>query len=149
MTSRVEEYLIPRRLEEVLALIQVLGLDEEYTRRSEKSLERDLQGKPRSAENWKELAKQHPEFFRVNEKHEFPISLVARDVSARNADGRRLPLSVDFVQELLKTAREMHSIQLKRQERWTVYLPVWGAFVTGFFGLIATAVKLWLDASHH
>ena len=38
MTSRVEEYLIPRRLEEVLALIQVLGLDAEYTRRSEKQL---------------------------------------------------------------------------------------------------------------
>ena len=63
MTTHVEEYLIPRRLEEVLALIQVLGLDEEFTRRSETSLERDLQGKPRSAQNWKELAKQHPEFF--------------------------------------------------------------------------------------
>ena len=64
----------PERLTDVMALIQVLSLDE-YAHRSEEHLKQEMQQDiPCSAESWTQLAKQHSEFFRVNPKAQFSIS---------------------------------------------------------------------------
>ena len=140
MASRKNDYLVPGRLEDVLALIQVLGLDE-HAHRSEDGLYRELQGKPASAATWGETAKRHPEFFRVVEGNDHGISLIARHVSIKDEQGRR-PVSVDFVQQLLETAITIHDVQVKRSQGWALYLPIWGAFVAGLLGVAASAVKL-------
>src|SRR5207245_2689289 len=58
------EYLHPGRLEDVIALIQVLGLDKS-TKRGESALDVELCGTPASARDWLDVGRQHPEFFRV------------------------------------------------------------------------------------
>jgi hypothetical protein len=62
--SADKQYLNPNRLADVLALIQVLALDE-HVHRSEDGLQSELQGQPKSGRSWTEIARSHPEFFRV------------------------------------------------------------------------------------
>src|SRR5258707_10868861 len=93
-------YLIPGRLGDVLALIQVLALDE-HAHRSEDGLLSELQGKPRSASSWPTIAQVHPEFFRVTPEGEHRVSLVARHVTPR-AGGVRPALSPDYTSKLLQ-----------------------------------------------
>ena len=63
------KYLIDERLEDVLALIQVLALDKD-SHRSEEGLKSELPARPDSSESWLKLAKEHQEFFRVAELFE-------------------------------------------------------------------------------
>src|SRR5262249_27749825 len=73
-SRRAQQYVRPDRLADVLALIQLLALDP-LTQRSEGALLKELQGPPRSAESWRVVAKDHPEFFRVDEKSEHPVPM--------------------------------------------------------------------------
>ena len=61
-------YTKPGRLLDVLALIQVLALDKHIHRSEDAIAARELMGSPSSSESWTSLAKEHPEFFRVNTK---------------------------------------------------------------------------------
>src|SRR5574340_832194 len=74
-------YLMRGRLADVLALIQVLALDE-HAHRCDDGLNSELQGSPRSADSWPAIAEQHPEFFRVAPSGTNRVSLVARHVRA-------------------------------------------------------------------
>ena len=139
MTTRYGDYLIDGRLEDVIALIQVLGLDK-HAHRSEGGLNGELQGPPMSADEWTKVASRHPEFFRVAEKGEHPISLVCRHVSDKSTTGREV--TVEFIQQLLHTAVTIHDCQVKRSQRWSLYLPIWGAFITGLLAIFAAAISL-------
>ncbi len=66
---RSDIYLKNGRLPEVLALIQVLAYDK-ITNRSEQGLSDELQSSPSRESTWVDLAKHHPEFFRVREGKE-------------------------------------------------------------------------------
>lgn len=121
-------YLIENRLSDVLALIQVLSLDK-HGHRSEKGLERELQGNPKSANNWTVIAQAHPEFFRVDTSKEHNISLVARHVIEANEKGEK-ELSSDLIKTLIQIAIEIHDRQKEKSDRWKVWLPLLVALVT-------------------
>lgn len=121
------KYLIDGRLEDVLALIQVLALDKD-SHRSEDGLRSELPERPNSSESWLQLAKEHQEFFRVVEGKKHPISLVTRHVS-EEAGEKRPPLSPENTQALLNSAIELHDRQIRRSQRWTVLIPIWVAVI--------------------
>jgi len=77
MTKR--PYTKHGRLADVLALIQVLAFDP-HTHRSEAHVIDKEIGTPCSAKGWVELAKEHPEMFRVSDEAKRPLSLIARHV---------------------------------------------------------------------
>jgi hypothetical protein len=77
MTKR--PYIKHGRLADVLALIQVLAFDP-HTHRSEAHVIDKEIGTPCSAKGWVELAKEHPEMFRVSDEAKRPLSLIARHV---------------------------------------------------------------------
>ncbi len=129
--SQSNKYLKDGRLEDVLALIQVLALDE-CAHRSEDGLETELQSKPKSSSSWSELASEHLEFFRVLKEGKNTISLVLRHVSQKTGN-KRPPLNPEQAQALLSTAIELHDRQVKRSQRWTVLIPVWVAAIGGMF----------------
>jgi hypothetical protein len=123
------KYLKKNRLADVLALIQVLALDED-SYRSEKGLEYELQGKPSSATSWLEVGRDHPEFFRVNSNRECPVSLVSRHVTPKIEDQRKL--DPGFIQILLNIAVELHDREAKRHDRaWGIIQTVVAGFVGG------------------
>lgn len=131
-----DKYLKEGRLEEVLALLQVLALDVK-SHRSESGLKTELSDKPTSSLCWVELAKEHPEFFRVSDGKKNPVSLVTRHVSP-NEGKTRPPLSPEHTQALLNSAIELHDRELKRRQRWAVLVPIWVAVIGGIVILVKT-----------
>ena len=123
-------YLKPNRLADVLALIQVLAFDEK-AKRSVDGLESELQGKPKSAESWKDIVIEHPEFFRFNKKEydtgggdkANAICLIVRHVS--NA-----PVSPDLAKKFFETAIQLHDKEKERSDWWKVWLPFIAVMIT-------------------
>ena len=128
-------YLKEHRLADVLALIQVLAFDR-HAHRSEEGLKAEIQKPPRSATTWGAVAEEHPEFFRVVLSEEHGVSLLARHVTRRGADGKHPTLSGEHVDSLLKAAIEMHDRQVKRAERAYTMIPVWTTALGGIFTLL-------------
>jgi hypothetical protein len=138
-------YLIENRLADVLALIQVLAMHE-FAHRAEADLVIELQGSPRSGvATWRELASEHPEFFRLRSDAHNAIALVARHVQPRNDSNGRDVLTPEFTQYLLTTAIQLHEQQIKRDQRRAFLVPIWaavtGAFVAGFFAIFVAIVN--------
>lgn len=134
-----KQYLVPNRLADVLALIQVLALDE-HAHRSEAGLNSELQGSPKSGGTWTDIARMHPEFFRVHTEATHGVSLVSRHVLPKDEQGiRRLPS--DFVGQLIAAAVDLYDRQVKRSERWTYLVPIWVALLVGVFGLFGVVLK--------
>ncbi len=131
--------LRPDRLQDVLALIQVLALDR-HTHRSADGLLSELQGPPRSAPSWALVAADHPEFFRVRPGTEHGVSLVARHVLPKNDQGVR-DLPADLTGKLLSLVVELHDRQLRRAKAWEIFVPVLVAVIAGAISLIGIALK--------
>lgn len=131
---RARKYIKDGRLEDVMALIQVLALDE-HAHRSDKGLLAELQYKPESAPTWSDVARAHPEFFRVSRAGNQVVSLVSRHVSPREGSAREA-LDPDFCGTLLATAIELHDRQVRRAERWAAYIPLLVALMTSITALI-------------
>lgn len=147
MTSSIKRssYLADARLGEVIALIQVLAYDRN-TSRSEAGLKDELKDSPDSAASWVELAKSHPEFFRVREskKKVTRVSLVSRYVLAHIVEnGRRIrtPLEVSVVNKLIEVAIEMHDRQKSRSEKWLAVIPIVGAIILAGATVAAAILK--------
>ena len=130
-------YLIEGRLADVLALIQVLAYDK-ITNRSESGLSKELQKTPSTSNFWIELAKEHPEFFRVrqgtdeedNQKKDL-VSLLSRFVLPKieNTNNRPL-LGIETVNKLMEIAVQIHDRQVERRDRfWKLYVPIIAALI--------------------
>lgn len=112
--KRSEEYLEPGRLEDCIALIQILGLDE-YTNRGENALRTALRDAPNSAPAWVDLAKKHPEFFRVHDARGGPsVALIARYLTGSVESGP--VLSPEYIHGLVEAAIRLHGGQLQRRQ---------------------------------
>jgi hypothetical protein len=139
-------YTKPGRLPDVLALIQVLSLDN-YTHRSGSGLFQELQRLSASGGTWMTLGAEHPEFFRVATEGENQLSLVARHVVPRGVDEiKKLPS--DFVHQLLQTAIELHDRQVEAAEWWKKFMPLWAALIGGIFGTASTLITIWFKGYH-
>ncbi|MCR5863553.1 hypothetical protein LRS05_16130 [Flavobacterium sp. J372] len=129
-------YLQEGRLADIIALIQVLALDKRG-HRGENGLREELNGKPKSAESWTNIAISHPEFFRADQTVEYGISLIARHVIDRNEKGvRDVPL--ELIKKLIEIAIELHDRQKERADRWKIWLPVIVVIVAGLINVIVT-----------
>ena len=157
--DRVSSYLAEGRLGDVLALIQVLG----YGRLSvpdEQQIHDRIQGRPRSARSWLEVAMKHPEFFRVTKADGEPnpltaeagqgnkvepaasadrAALLVRFLMPRTIDdgpGRpklRERLDSDTVAKLMDVAIDLHDRQAVRDQRRHAWkLAVFGAVASIF-----------------
>jgi hypothetical protein len=122
-------YRKPNRLADVFALIQVLAFDSK-AKRSVNGIESELQGKPQSAESWKDIVLEHPEFFRFNKKEYAEsgdegnaICLIVRHVT--NAI-----LTSEMTTKFFETAIELHDKEHERADRWKVWLPLLIAIIT-------------------
>ena len=134
-------YTKPNRLADVLALIQVLALAK-YRHRSDKGLTDAMQGAPRSGSSWKEIAQQHPEFFRVNDAERLGISLVSTHVLPKDENGNR-ELPSDFLSILFQTAINLHDREQNRAHHWNVYIPILVTVVAGLFTIFGILLKSW------
>jgi hypothetical protein len=138
-----EPYTQPGRLADVLALIQVLALDED-AHRSASGIDGELQASPSSSDSWIGVAKEHPEFFRIRKEGEHVLSLVSRHVLPKNEHGIR-EMPPGLVQSLLEVAIDLHDRQLAAAERWKIWIPIASALVAALIGSATTLLTLWLN----
>lgn len=133
------QYTKKNRIADVLKLIQYLGLDDEsrnYYVKTE-SVQKTL-GCPVSSNNdsWLEIAKQHNEFFRVQESG--AVALVLRVLRGKSA---KETCSIEEIKMLMDTALELYKIQIEHSRAWKFWLPALGAFIgvlisSGLFRLL-------------
>jgi hypothetical protein len=161
--SSTSPYLThPRRLLDVIAAIQAMGSYKFYKLTFEGWADR-ISGSKDSAEHWRVVLQEHPEFFRLNSDRT-KASLVWRrqfrknfsveagqQLSAdelaevgedRDARVSRAPLDSDQIKTLIDAAIELQggAIEAQRERRWWVPLVigVTGSLI-GFFGAVLAA----------
>ena len=141
MASSRGSYTEPGQLQDVLALIQVLAFATE-PRRTVVQLADALRTPPSSGQGtWGDVAGLHPEFFRVWGQNRDQVALASRHVAEGGPGQAGFP--ADFAQHLMRTAIEIHDLEARRRDWWTLFLPLVIAIV-GALGSAATAlVGLW------
>jgi len=136
----MSSYLKTGRLADVLALIQVLALDE-HSHRSEVGLNDELEGPPRSAKTWEEVAEAHREFFRLAPSGTHRVSLVARHVTPDDTQGTAW-LPADYTGKLHVLAVDLHDREERRSQRWFLYVPAFAALAAIFSSIAAWVAAL-------
>lgn len=139
MGTRKSPYLEDRRLEDLIAAIQVLGVNP-WGGSQDWSTKLD---KPLSGGNWNEIFLQHPEFFRISGGW---ISLRWRYTYDKTYDARKhreltdaelakltpddkeklthKPLEAPQIETLINTAIELHSHAIAQQEEMRWWKPI-------------------------
>lgn len=145
MPEKKSSYVKNGRLGEVLALIQVLAYDRN-TSRSEAGLKDELKEKPESENSWINLAKNHPELFRVREEQGAidRVSLVSRYIlphTTENGKKVRPPLDTSVVNKLIEVAIELHDRERKHAERWKIFIPMLVAAISASAAITAALIS--------
>jgi hypothetical protein len=130
-----KRYLIPMRLEDVIRLLTALSLDK-HSFKSELKVVDALRGRPLSATSWKDLASQHPEFFRSN-KEDTSIALTMRSYNPIGEENSREPLGISETQKLVDVAITLYEKQMQSKLQYSTWFPLIGA-VIGALAVIAT-----------
>ncbi|MBB3059273.1 hypothetical protein [Microbulbifer rhizosphaerae] len=141
-------YLEPGRLGDILGLIQVLGLDS-LVYRSESGIAEDedrgglrheLKATPSSGESWIAVAKEHPEFFRIDEGKGYPLSLICRHTHKTSPELKSEPFDKSIIYRLMELAIELHDREVRRSQKWTLYIPIWVAAISGVILIIRSII---------
>ena len=139
-------YLVPHRLEEVILLIQYLGLGKSYAIKSTTAIAREILPESSGEHGgWDSIARDHPEFFCATEDGTTRLS-VRLFLSEGGLPDR---LDVEFVNKLVDQAMKLHERQLLskqdedkrlqdeqeraslRREEWREWIIMIGAGVAG------------------
>jgi hypothetical protein len=117
--------LCDHRLEDVIFLIQYLGLGQEA---SLKKKTRPDGVSPRSVREklWVNVAREHPEFFHVTDDETTQLSL---RYFLKAEGGKPPPLNVEDVQKLVQNAVVLHEMQVKRAEGRRSWVTLFAALV--------------------
>lgn len=132
-----DAYLIANRLEDVIFLIQYLGLGKSYF--ITKGIPADgisPQSDTRS-QGWENVAKQHREFFRLSDKDS--ISLTYRYHLRESGNPDRI--DPELVQKLIQVAMSLHERQAKRVEVWRGQVTLLLAIVGAITGVVSLFLK--------
>jgi hypothetical protein len=129
-------YTSPNRLSDVIRLLTILSIDRHAFRSSE-NLERAIRGTPLSANNWQEIAIQHPEFFRPNHNNEY-VALLIRSYLPTKENDSRDPLTIDQTQKLIDVAISLHDKEIQRIQLFSFWFPIIVAIIA-VAGVIYTA----------
>lgn len=125
---RQKRYSIPFRINDVIALITVLSVDQDAFR-TEKGISIALRNeKPISANTWLKIGDEHPEFFRSSLERDL-LALLLRSYFEQENDKRK-PLSVDETQKMIDVAITLHQNELReRQKRSEWAIPILTALI--------------------
>lgn len=113
------EYLKSNRLEDILFLIQHLGLGQ-YC-----NLQKGVNPSsvpPRSAKTWADMARKHPELFKVTASETTSLTMRYLHHENEGKKGTPEPLKPETVQDLMKTAMDLHERQARGAEVWKVWV---------------------------
>lgn len=128
-------YLIKNRLSDIIRLISVLAVvDSSF--RTEWGINDHLRGNPQSANKWLEIAKDHPEFFRLNKEQNQTILLLRFLLQPEiGKNHKRAPLDIEQTQKLIGQAISLHDKQLSNYQKNYYLIPIVVALISSIFSL--------------
>lgn len=123
-------YLKKNRLSDVVRLISVLAIENKWTFRNSDGLNKTLNGKPKSAKEWFDVAQEHPEFFKFNTEGN-AIVLLIRFLNRTTEENQEKypPLTIDQAQKLVDQAILLHDKQISRFQRNSFLIPILTAII--------------------
>lgn len=138
-------YLIDNRLQDVVALLQLLALYHDYDLEPNK-LRQKIARTPRSANDWGVVLRDHPEFFRESE-NAGDYCLVLRRAQMKDPNGKRPPLDSSQLNMLIDTAIHLqkHELEMRKDQRFLI--PILISSVGIFAGLLGTILGAVIKAS--
>ena len=128
------------RIEDVIALIQLLGTKEKNTL-NVAAIQNHLNRPPKSGTDWLSVINEHDEFFITARcKNETHVGLIFRhwDSDDLQANASRY----ESVCKLIYAAIDIHDRQIRRNEKWIVLIPVWAAIIAFIPALIAIIIRI-------
>lgn len=139
------KYLIQNRLEDVIALIQILAMDPEHAYRTSNGLNKSI-GEPGSVadKDWLTVAKNHGEFFRTTKKKDEETIIVV--LLARYSENPKSPAPLDMseTKSLIDAAIEIHKNQLENKSINKVF---GAALISILLSVASIAITLQKDNS--
>lgn len=139
--SEQKKYLKHGRLSDVLRLITVLSLNSEHKFRKEKGLLVALNGSPFSGKDWFDVAKDHPEFFRINQSEESLVLLFRLSNRKEPGTDNYIPLTIDQTQKLIDQAILLHDKEIARLQKNSFLIPLYIVVITSITTLITLFIK--------
>lgn len=146
MPNVVSPYLKPYRLQHVIALIQAMGVRDDYKEPLRVWREKVFPGW--TEQELKVIFDEHPEFFRQSPSSEDQYCLVYRRFMPKmggqeaDEDARRPALDAGQVKNLIEIANGLHAKQLeeRKDRRWilSLALPAVGSLIGAVIGASAT-----------
>jgi hypothetical protein len=141
-SKRANPYLNDYRLSDVLAALQFFATYKDYDLTVKEFCER-MPAKPVSADSWRNVFDEHPEFFRQSERGR-DYSLVLRRAKSKEDDDRP-PLSSSELSMLVDTAINLqkHAIEIHRERRakWPIIISGAGAVAAFAGALLGVIIK--------
>jgi ABC-type phosphate/phosphonate transport system permease subunit len=155
MQAGKSPYLKDGRLSDIIAAIQAMGV---YPWAGRKEWEKTLDT-AKSAENWKDLFSEHPEFFRLSGewttlrwRYTYDKTYDARSHRELNAEEidkllpdekdklTHKPLDAGQIEALIRVAIELHSRAIAQEQEGRWWKPVWITALMGFLGALIGAL---------
>jgi hypothetical protein len=130
-------YLQPNRLQDIIGALQIMGSYHNYKMPVEE-WNKIIENDPLSAPTWRNVFKEHPEFFRENDKGLF--SLMWRKGMPYEGNSRG-PLAADQITALMETALQFHAKAREelRERKW--WVPMFAALMAFAGAVLGAYVK--------
>jgi hypothetical protein len=133
------KYIRNYRLSEVIRLISVLGIDDKWAFRGKDGLAIELNGKPKSGNDWFDVAREHPEFFKFNQKGDSVVLLLRFLTRTGSSPDEIYPsLTVDQTQKLVDQAISLHDKEIARRQRNGFLAPIIATVVASIIASLTT-----------
>lgn len=137
----IDPYLLPNRLQDVLAALQFMACHPDYDLTLDEFRKR-IAFEPRSAKSWGGVFPDHPEFFRQSERGN-DYSLVLRRARPKGEDRLRPPLVPSELTMLMDIAINLQrqALEMRRERRaWLPFLLTGTGIVGSLLGAILGAM---------
>lgn len=149
MSKTKYSYLQENRLADIIRLIAVLGKQSKHSFRTNEGITTELNGIPKSAEAWTNIAEEHPEFFKFN-KDKTSIVLLLRYLNSEDENGDSYrALDIDQTQKLIDQAISLHDKQIARYQRNNFIIPLIAAVITALVTITVSTITYYSSKSNN
>ena len=140
-------YLDPRRLADVLVLIHSLGFSDNKTGQVYDNTLTNDGLKPQTASNWQQIAKDHPEFFRLSGQTEKKaLILVIQYVSGAKPTAESLADLVDIAVKLhdrqVEEDNRQHDRQMEEKRQWFTKISILTSMIATVGSVVVAVLAL-------
>ncbi len=160
----MSHYLKENRIQDIIGVLQIMGSSRKYKMSVNDWVEK-IENQPLSADTWDIVFKEHPEFFRENNKGLFSL-MWRKGLPHMNNRSTRQTLSADQISSLMDTAIRFYSFAVEErrnknssedeERKWSSEFKlskrrwkhqIWLSVFTAFLAFAGATLAAWIKFS--